>query len=81
MLQKIINNDQQWERAKEEVTQVVTQHDVTQTKLTTQEQISFTGEQRARVCDNICACAYVYCVDVRVCKSAHSLLNRKRWKS
>ncbi|XP_054452577.1 coiled-coil domain-containing protein 178 isoform X2 [Anoplopoma fimbria] len=48
MLQKIIDNDEQWEKAKEEVTQVVTQHSVTQTKLEEQEQLTFMEEQRAR---------------------------------
>ncbi|XP_053186714.1 coiled-coil domain-containing protein 178 [Scomber japonicus] len=48
MLQKIIDNDEHWERAKEEVTQVVTQHSVTQTKLEEQEQLTFMEEQRAR---------------------------------
>lgn len=54
MLQKIIDNDEHWERAKEEVTQVVTQHSVTQTKLEEQEQLTFMEEQRARVSENIC---------------------------
>ncbi|XP_076601821.1 coiled-coil domain-containing protein 178 [Chaetodon auriga] len=48
MLQKIIDNDEQWEKAKEEVTQVVDQHSVTQTKLEEQEQLTFMEEQRAR---------------------------------
>ncbi|XP_034558262.1 coiled-coil domain-containing protein 178 [Notolabrus celidotus] len=48
MLQKIIDNDEQWEKAKEEVTQVVAQHSVTQTKLEEQEQLTFMEEQRAR---------------------------------
>ncbi|KAI3374885.1 hypothetical protein L3Q82_021424, partial [Scortum barcoo] len=48
MLQKISDNDEQWEKAKEEVTQVVTQHIVTQTKLEEQEQLTFMEEQRAR---------------------------------
>ncbi|KAK1878521.1 Coiled-coil domain containing protein 178 [Dissostichus eleginoides] len=48
MLQKIIDNDEQWEKAKEEVTQVVADHSVTQTKLEEQEKITFTEEQRAR---------------------------------
>lgn len=53
MLQKIIDNDKHWEKAKEEVTQVVAQHSVTQTKLEEQEQLTFKEEQRARVSDNI----------------------------
>ncbi|XP_045908426.1 coiled-coil domain-containing protein 178 isoform X10 [Micropterus dolomieu] len=48
MLQKIIDNDEQWEKAKEEVTEVVAQHSVTQTKLEEQEQLTFMEEQRAR---------------------------------
>ncbi|XP_020507873.2 coiled-coil domain-containing protein 178 [Labrus bergylta] len=48
MLQKIIDNDEQWEKAKEEVTQVVAQHSVTQAKLEEQEQLTFMEEQRAR---------------------------------
>lgn len=61
MLQKIIDNDEQWEKAKEEVTQVVAQHSVTQTKLDEQEQLTFMEEQRARVSDNICTCS-IYCI-------------------
>ncbi|XP_042353223.1 coiled-coil domain-containing protein 178 [Plectropomus leopardus] len=48
MLQKIIDNDEQWEKAEEEVTQVVAQHSVTQTKLEEQEQLTFMEEQRTR---------------------------------
>ncbi|XP_070775745.1 coiled-coil domain-containing protein 178 [Enoplosus armatus] len=48
MLQKIIDNDEQWEKAKKEVTQVVAQHSVTQTKLEEQERLTFMEEQRAR---------------------------------
>ncbi|XP_042284548.1 coiled-coil domain-containing protein 178 [Thunnus maccoyii] len=48
MLQKIIDNDEHWERAREEVTKVVAQHSVTQTKLEEQEQLTFMEEQRAR---------------------------------
>ncbi|KAM7379438.1 hypothetical protein PAMP_004987 [Pampus punctatissimus] len=48
MLQKITDNDEHWERAKEEVTQVVVQHSVTQNKLEEQEQLTFMEEQRAR---------------------------------
>lgn len=57
MLQKIIDNDEKWEKAKEEVTQVVALHSVTQTKLEEQEQLTFMEEQRARVSDNICTCS------------------------
>uniref|UniRef100_A0A3B4V412 Coiled-coil domain containing 178 n=1 Tax=Seriola dumerili TaxID=41447 RepID=A0A3B4V412_SERDU len=48
MLQRIIDNDEQWEKAKEEVTQVVAQHSVTQSMLEEQEQLTFVEEQRAR---------------------------------
>ncbi|XP_033505991.2 coiled-coil domain-containing protein 178 isoform X1 [Epinephelus lanceolatus] len=48
MLQKIIDNDEQWEKAEEELTHVVAQHSVTQTKLKEQEQLTFMEEQRAR---------------------------------
>ncbi|XP_075953228.1 coiled-coil domain-containing protein 178 [Anarhichas minor] len=47
MLQKIIDNDEEWEKAKEEVTRVVAQHSVTQTKLEEQEQLTSKEEQRA----------------------------------
>ncbi|XP_072296589.1 coiled-coil domain-containing protein 178 [Eucyclogobius newberryi] len=48
MLQKITDNDEQWERAKEEVTLVVAQHCATQTKLEEQEQLTFMEEEKAR---------------------------------
>ncbi|XP_067330838.1 coiled-coil domain-containing protein 178 [Channa argus] len=48
MLQKIIDNDEQWEKAKEEVTQVIAQHSVTQAKLEEQEQLTFMEDQKAR---------------------------------
>uniref|UniRef100_A0AAV2JS94 Coiled-coil domain-containing protein 178 n=1 Tax=Knipowitschia caucasica TaxID=637954 RepID=A0AAV2JS94_KNICA len=48
MLQKIIDNDEQWERAKEEVTLVVSQHCTTQAKLEEQEQLTFMEEEKAR---------------------------------
>lgn len=54
MLQKIIDNDEQWEKAEEEVTQVAAQHSVTRTKLEEQEQLTFTEEERVRVSDDIC---------------------------
>lgn len=54
MLQKITDNDEQWEKAREEVTQVASQHSVTEAKLEEQEQLTFMEEQRARVRDNIC---------------------------
>ncbi|XP_034411217.1 coiled-coil domain-containing protein 178 [Cyclopterus lumpus] len=49
MLQKIIDNAEQWEKAKEEVTQVVTQHSAAQTKLEEQQQLTFMEEQRVRM--------------------------------
>ncbi|XP_028283260.1 coiled-coil domain-containing protein 178 [Parambassis ranga] len=48
MLREITDNDEQWEKAEEEVTQVVAQHSVTQTKLEEQEQLTFMEEQQAR---------------------------------
>lgn len=57
MLQKITDNDEQWEKAKEEVTQVIAQHSITQTKLEEQEQLTFMEEQKARVSGNICTCS------------------------
>lgn len=48
MLQKIIDNDEQWERAKEEVTLVVAQHSAIQAKLEEQEQLTFMEEEKAR---------------------------------
>ncbi|MEQ2193055.1 hypothetical protein XENOCAPTIV_022678, partial [Xenoophorus captivus] len=48
MLQKITDNDEQWEKAKEEVTQVVDQHSVIQAKLEEQEKLNFMEEQTAR---------------------------------
>lgn len=54
MLQKIIDNDEQWERAKEEVTLVVAQHSAIQAKLEEQEQLTFMEEEKARVRGNIC---------------------------
>lgn len=54
MLQKIIDNDEQWEKAEEEVTQVIAQHSVIQTKLEEQKKLTFMEEQRTRVSGNIC---------------------------
>ncbi|KAF7666281.1 hypothetical protein LDENG_00113660 [Lucifuga dentata] len=48
MLQKIGENDEQWERAREEVTQVVVQHSVIKARLEEQEQLTFMEEERAR---------------------------------
>lgn len=66
MLQEITDNEEQWEKAKKELTQVKAQHSVTQRRLEEQEQLTFMEEQRARVSGNICAssmysshCAYL----------------------
>ncbi|CAB1448520.1 unnamed protein product [Pleuronectes platessa] len=48
MLQKTLDNDERWEKAKEELTRVVARHSVTKTKLEEQERLTFVGEQRAR---------------------------------
>lgn len=69
MLQKITDNDEQWEKAKEEVTQVVAQHSDTQARLREQEQLTFMEEQRARVSDIMCTCR-LYPAWLTVCKRA-----------
>uniref|UniRef100_A0A3Q2V5W4 Coiled-coil domain containing 178 n=1 Tax=Haplochromis burtoni TaxID=8153 RepID=A0A3Q2V5W4_HAPBU len=48
MLQKISDNDEKWERAEEEVTQVVSRHSVIQAELEEQEQLTFAEKERAR---------------------------------
>ncbi|XP_030608061.1 coiled-coil domain-containing protein 178 isoform X3 [Archocentrus centrarchus] len=48
MLQKISDNDEKWEKAEEEVTQVIAQHSVIQAELEEQEQLTFMEEERAR---------------------------------
>ncbi|XP_062260354.1 coiled-coil domain-containing protein 178 [Platichthys flesus] len=48
MLQKTLDNDERWEKAKEELTRVVARHSVARTKLEEQKQLTFVGEQRAR---------------------------------
>ncbi|XP_055360015.1 coiled-coil domain-containing protein 178 isoform X2 [Betta splendens] len=48
MLQEITDNEEQWEKAKKELTQVIAQHSVTRRKLEEQEQLTFMEEQRAR---------------------------------
>lgn len=94
MLQKITDNDEQWEKAKEEVTQVVAQHSDTQARLREQEQLTFMEEQRARVSDIMCTCR-LYPAWLTVCKkssrdtkmlppvlsTAPSMLHRERWKT
>lgn len=72
MLQKITDNDEQWEKAKKEVTQVVARHSVTQTKLDEQEQLTFMEEQRARVSDSMLYMFYVLTA-FSSCYSAPSL--------
>lgn len=49
MLQKITDNDEQREKAKEEVTQVLAQHGAVRAKLSERQRLAFTEEQRARV--------------------------------
>ncbi|XP_041847378.1 coiled-coil domain-containing protein 178 isoform X2 [Melanotaenia boesemani] len=48
MCKKITDNDEQWEKALEELTQVVAQHSDIQAKLEEQEQLTFMEEHRAR---------------------------------
>lgn len=52
MLQKITDNDEQWEKAKEEVTQVLAQHGAIQAKLSERQHLTFMEEEKARVGDN-----------------------------
>ncbi|XP_034039722.1 coiled-coil domain-containing protein 178 [Thalassophryne amazonica] len=49
MLQKICDNDEQWERAVEELTQVLVQHSAVEAKLEKLEQLTFMEKQKARV--------------------------------
>lgn len=53
MLQKITDNDEQWEKAKEEVTQVVAQHAAIRAKLTGRQRLTFMEEEKARVSDSM----------------------------
>ncbi|KAM4605255.1 LOW QUALITY PROTEIN: coiled-coil domain-containing protein 178 [Polymixia lowei] len=48
MLQKIRENEEQRDRAKEELTQVVAQHSAAKSRLEEREQLTFMEEQRAR---------------------------------
>ncbi|KAM4727983.1 coiled-coil domain-containing protein 178 [Anableps anableps] len=48
MLQRITDNDEQWEKAKEEMTQVLALHSVIQAKLEEQEQLTFKEEETNR---------------------------------
>lgn len=52
MLQKITDNDEQWEKAKEEVTQVLAQHGAIRAKLSERQHLTFMEEEKARVGDN-----------------------------
>ncbi|XP_024908375.1 coiled-coil domain-containing protein 178 isoform X2 [Cynoglossus semilaevis] len=53
MLQKIIDSDEQWEKAKEEVTQIVAKHSVARAKLQEQEKLTFQQEQKAREIESL----------------------------
>lgn len=66
MLQKISDNDEKWEKAEEEVTQVIAQHSVIQAKLEEQEQLTFTEEERTRVSDIMCIISMDYCVKCEI---------------
>lgn len=52
MLQKITDNDEQWGKAEEEVTQVVAQHGAIRAKLAERQRLTFMEEEKARVSDN-----------------------------
>ncbi|XP_037644350.1 coiled-coil domain-containing protein 178 isoform X2 [Sebastes umbrosus] len=86
MLQKIIDNDEQWEKAKEEVTQVAAEHSVTQTKLEKQEQLTFMEEQRTREeienlrKDLVCQTTALELLK-RQCANKNQELNRQQRKS
>lgn len=51
MLQKITDNDERREKAKEEATQVLAQHDEIRARLSEQQRLTFTEEEKARVRD------------------------------
>ncbi|XP_037313313.2 coiled-coil domain-containing protein 178 [Pungitius pungitius] len=48
MLQRIVDNDERWEKAEEEVTQVVARHAVTRAKLDEREKLTSAEEQRTK---------------------------------
>ncbi|KAM8850712.1 coiled-coil domain-containing protein 178 isoform 4-T4 [Spinachia spinachia] len=48
MLQKIIDNDERWEKAEEDVAQVVARHGITRAQLDEREKLTFTEEQRTK---------------------------------
>lgn len=52
MLQKITDNDAQWERAEEEVTQVVAQHGAIRARLAERRRLTFMEDEKARVSGN-----------------------------
>lgn len=52
MLQKITDNDAQWEKAGEEVTQVVAQHGAIRARLAERRRLTFMEDEKARVSDN-----------------------------
>lgn len=49
LLQKITDNDEQWEKAEEEVTQVVAQHGAIRARLAERRRLTFMEEEKARV--------------------------------
>lgn len=66
VLQKIIDNDERGDKAKQEMTRVVAQHRVALTKLREQERLTFMQEEGARVSENTCSRAHVLytcCID------------------
>lgn len=83
MLQKISDNDEKWERAEEEVTQVVSRHSVIQAELEEQEQLTFAEKERARVSGNICIMLMGYSVKCETTSSLYALsvLYRQRLKT
>lgn len=52
MLQKITDNDAQWERAEEEVTHVVARHGAIRARLAERRRLTFMEDEKARVSDN-----------------------------
>lgn len=52
MLQKITDNDAQWEKAGEEVTQVVAQHGAIRARLAERRRLTLMEDEKARVSDN-----------------------------
>lgn len=52
MLQKITDNDAQWEKAEEEVTRVVAQRGAIRARLAERRRLTFTEGEKARVSDD-----------------------------